>query len=241
MRDDFSVATRELLAKRVGVVCSNPECQRPTSGPQEDPTKAVNLGVAAHISAASPGGPRYQTDLSAEQRCDSSNGIWLCATCAKLIDSDVLRFDRETLEGWKRAAERAASLALIRGRQHIPMPSAPPFPPPSPPTARSTVSALSSGSSQFAKIERLMPALLEEMREDLRTRPTAREFVVLEKGWVYNSGGDPYLAYYSDGHEDLPGKLQVLENHGLIRDVTRTNVQRFRLEEQFVDYLAEKP
>jgi hypothetical protein len=56
-----------------------------------------------------------------------------------------------------------------------------------------------------------MPALLEEMREDLCTRPTAREFVVLEKGWVYNSEG-PYLAYYLDAHEDLPGKLQVLEN-----------------------------
>jgi hypothetical protein len=101
-------------------------------------------------------------------------------------------------------------------------------------------STSSSVPSQFAKIERLMPALLEEMREDLRSNPTAREFVVLEKAWVYNSPG-PYLAYYLDAHEDLPGKLQILENHGFIRDVTGTNVQRFRLEEGFVDYLTENP
>jgi hypothetical protein len=89
----------------------------------------------------------------------------------------------------------------------------------------------------FAKIEKLMPALLEEMREDLRTNPTSREFVVLETGWVYNSRENHYLAYYLDGHQDLPGKLQILENHGFIVDVTHTNVQRFRFTEEFVDYL----
>jgi hypothetical protein len=54
MRDDFSLTTKELLAKRVGYLCSNPKCQQPTSGPQEDPSKAVNIGVACHITAASP-------------------------------------------------------------------------------------------------------------------------------------------------------------------------------------------
>jgi hypothetical protein len=117
MRDDFSAATKELLAKRVGFRCSNPECRQPTSGPQVDPRGAVNVGVAAHISAASPGGPRSEADLSAEQRCDSTNGIWLCETCAKLVDNDSLRFTRDVLEGWKRAAERAAAVALTQGRQ----------------------------------------------------------------------------------------------------------------------------
>jgi len=47
MRDDFQTQTKELLAKRVGNRCSNPGCRQPTSGPHDDPNRAVNLGVAA--------------------------------------------------------------------------------------------------------------------------------------------------------------------------------------------------
>jgi hypothetical protein len=35
MRDNFSMAVKETLARRVGVRCSNPDGQRPTSGPFE--------------------------------------------------------------------------------------------------------------------------------------------------------------------------------------------------------------
>lgn len=214
MRDDFSSSTKELLAKRVGFVCSNPECRQATSGPQADPSGAVNIGVAAHISAASPGGPRYEKDLSPEQRSDSSNGIWVCQRCAKLIDNDPIRFSRAVLEGWKRAAERAAAMALIQGSR-------------------------SNNVAQpgHAKIERLMPALLEEMREDLHNNPTTREFVVLKRGWVYNSRG-PYLAYYLDEHDDLEGKLQVLANLRLVREITHNDVRRFLFLEALVDYLT---
>jgi hypothetical protein len=215
MRDSFSAPTKDLLGKRVGFVCSNPECRRPTSGPQADPIGTVNIGVAAHIGAASPGGPRYDASLSAEERADSSNGIWLCQNCAKLIDNDSIRYDRLVLEGWKRAAERAAAMALVHGAA-------------SPPEV---------GATGSAKVERLMPALLEEMREDLRNHPTSREFVILKRSWVYNARGF-YLAYYLDEHEDLEGKLQVLINLGLIREITYNNVRRFVLEEPFVDYLT---
>lgn len=214
MRDDFSTATKELLARRVGYVCSNPSCRQATSGPQADPSGAVNLGVAAHISAASPGGPRYEEELSAEQRSDSSNGIWLCQTCAKMIDNDPIRFKRSVLEGWKRAAERAAAVALTQGR-----------------------SSNSTSQSGHAKIEQLMPVLLEEMREDLLHNPTTREFVILRRGWVYNSMG-LYLAYYLDEHDDLEGKLQILVNLGLIQEITYNNVRRFIFKEEFVDYLT---
>lgn len=214
MRDDFSSATKELLARRVSYVCSNPKCRQATSGPQADPFGSVNLGVAAHISAASPGGPRYEEDLSVEQRSDSSNGIWLCQTCAKMIDNDPVRFTRSVLEGWKRAAERAAAVALTQGR-----------------------SSNSTPQSGHAKIEQLMPVLLEEMREDLLNSPTTREFVILKRGWSYNSKG-PYLAYYLDEHDDLEGKLQILVNLGLIQEITYNNVRRFTFEEEFVDYLT---
>ena len=56
MRDDFSAKTKEILAKRVTYKCSNPECKKPTIGPNSDPNKTVLIGVAAHITAASVGG-----------------------------------------------------------------------------------------------------------------------------------------------------------------------------------------
>ncbi len=215
MRDNFSAATKELLAKRAGLVCSNPECQQPTSGPQVNPQGVVNIGVAAHVTAASPGGARYDPELSPEQRIDSSNGIWLCQTCSKLIDSDCERFTREVLEGWKRAAERSAAQVLTQGRQ-----------------------AGISNTQQmgFAKIERLMPALLEEMRGDLKNHPTTREFIIMDRRWIYNGSG--VLMYYYNDHDDLDGKIQVLANMGFVHDVTYNNVKRYHFSEELVDYLG---
>ena len=59
MRDDFSEDVKRIPAFRVSTTCSNPDCQADTAGPQEDPSKAVNLGVAAHITSASAGDPRF--------------------------------------------------------------------------------------------------------------------------------------------------------------------------------------
>lgn len=81
-----------------------------------------------------------------------------------------------------------------------------------------------------------MPELLHEMRADLLGNPTTREFVILKRGWVYNHDGH-YLAYYLDEHENLEGKLQVLANLGLIREITHNNVRRFVFGEELVDYL----
>jgi hypothetical protein len=68
MRDDFSQSTKEVLFKRARGKCSNPTCRRETSLSHSEPNKAVNLGEAAHITAASPGGPRYDPALSVEER-----------------------------------------------------------------------------------------------------------------------------------------------------------------------------
>lgn len=107
MRDDFPRQTIETLAKRVGQRCSNPACGKPTSGAHTEPSRSIIVGVAAHITAASAGGPRYDPDLSPEERRSISNGIWLCQTCAKLVDSDEARFSIEVLRSWKRQAEEA--------------------------------------------------------------------------------------------------------------------------------------
>ena len=105
MRDDFPQAAKQALAARAGHRCSRPNCRAATSGPKIDPEKVVNVGVAAHISAASPQGPRFRADLSREQRMSIQNAIWLCQTCAKLVDNDDERFSPNALRTWKFAAE----------------------------------------------------------------------------------------------------------------------------------------
>jgi len=114
MRDDFSPNVKLLLAKRVSFMCSNPDCQRITTGPSSDPKKSINIGVASHITAAAPGGPRYDATLSQEERENPENGIWLCQKCAKLVDSDPQRYSQEVLRKWKSNAE-AQTLGLIQG------------------------------------------------------------------------------------------------------------------------------
>src|SRR6266700_914893 len=91
-RDNFSAKTVRILQSRVACRCSNPECRRPTSGPGLEEDRSVNVGVAAHITAAAEGGPRYDNTLTSGDRKAGANGIWLCQICAKLIDSDVSRF-----------------------------------------------------------------------------------------------------------------------------------------------------
>jgi hypothetical protein len=214
MRDDFSPATKELLAKRVGYRCSNPECRQPTSGPQEDPAGAINVGVAAHITAASPNGPRYDASLTSEQRCSAQNGVWVCQTCAKLVDNDESRYSVEALKEWKRVAELAAVRALEQRR-----------------------SAASEPDAAFIKAERLMPNLLAEMRKDLAEYPLRREFVVLKKSWSYWAKGNELFYFYED-HPELDSMLQVLENLGLVREITYNNTKRFIITEQLADYLG---
>lgn len=111
-RDDFSQKTKHLIANRAGVRCSNPDCRKPTSGANSNPDKIINIGVAAHICAAAEGGPRYDASMTPNQRKSSRNGIWLCQSCAKLIDSDELRYTKERLHSWKRLAEALSTVEL---------------------------------------------------------------------------------------------------------------------------------
>jgi hypothetical protein len=53
----FQKQTITEIAKGVGYRCSNPECARPTVGANAAQEGLITIGVAAHICAASPGGP----------------------------------------------------------------------------------------------------------------------------------------------------------------------------------------
>ena len=118
MREDFSETTKRILGQRVGNRCSNPDCHAPTTGPQVDAEKAINIGVAAHITAASSGGPGYDPSVTSAERAHPTNEIWLCQSCAKLVDNDPSRYSKDVLVAWKQAAEMNALAHLEHGGVH---------------------------------------------------------------------------------------------------------------------------
>jgi hypothetical protein len=71
-RDDFTSNTKKIIAQRSGYRCAICGCQ--TEGPGLDPDKAISIGDAGHITAASSHGPRYNVDLTKEQRTDAGGG-----------------------------------------------------------------------------------------------------------------------------------------------------------------------
>jgi len=182
--------------------------------PQEDPTKAVNIGVAAHITAASPGGPRFDPSLTPNERQAAKNGIWLCQSCAKLVDNDPIRYGVDSLRRWKSLAETTAAHEL-----------------------ESRSSTTTNSDQKFIKLENLMPDLISEMRKDLTSNPLSREFVILKKSWSYWAKGYE-LVYYFDDHPGLENKLLILKNYGLIQDITYNNTKRYIITEELASYLT---
>jgi len=106
-RDDFYKKDKDILAKRAAYICSNPKCRKMTIAPSsEDSQKFCSIGNAAHITAASEGGARYDSNISSEERKSINNGIFLCANCASMIDKNLGKdFSVELLLEWKNKHE----------------------------------------------------------------------------------------------------------------------------------------
>jgi tetratricopeptide (TPR) repeat protein len=101
------------LAQRAGYRCSNPGCQRATVGAAPTKHSVINIGAAAHLTAAAPGGPRYDPSLTADQRRGEENGIWLCRVCADFIDDDPAYYSLDLLRSWKEGAEGRSFIAVV--------------------------------------------------------------------------------------------------------------------------------
>ncbi|WP_226550754.1 hypothetical protein [Celeribacter naphthalenivorans] len=210
-RDDFRAPVIRTIAQRAGYRCSNQTCLRPTIGP-DGADESASIGVAAHITAAAEGGPRYDPTLTPEERAAAENGIWLCQTCSRLVDVDITSHSIDQLREWKTLAEMRAYLG-IRGFAIV-------------------------ISRSFQKLEDKMPSLLAEMREDLTGAPFVREFIIGSKNGSYNR--DPQnriFAYLFEDHDNLKPMLKVMQNYDAIIETTYNDVDRFEFTEDFVEYL----
>lgn len=89
----------------------------------------------------------------------------------------------------------------------------------------------------FVEIAKQMPELIAEMKTDLQREDGkfVREFFVLPTKTTRLGGSEkPRFIYYESEHDNLRGKLDILENHGYLVDVTPKNAPIYRMSEDFV-------
>ena len=117
---NFLPAIVENIASRAGYRCSFPGCDESTIGPGAGAEDIEKKGVAAHIFSASTGprGPRGTGGLTAEERGNASNGIWLCQDHSRIVDTDKGRnYSAPVLQAWKALQE----MRIAREVQKVPI------------------------------------------------------------------------------------------------------------------------
>ena len=91
----------------------------------------------------------------------------------------------------------------------------------------------------FSRLEKIIPEILSEMRNDLCENPFAREFIVFSEKWMYDPDpNNAILCYYFEKHSYLRNKIRILENHGLVCEITYNDVPRFVISEELATYLT---
>ena len=177
------------------------------------------VGDECHIISGKPNGPRYSPDFPSDELNSYLNLVLLCRVHHKMIDdqsetfaADILRQLKENHERWVRDSLDAASA-----------------------TGRSADPRIAA----FQEVRSAMPALVSEMRADLSVEGNEfiREFFLLSRKWVMNWGRTRRFAYYYEEHDNLDGKIQVLENCGFVFDVSTRKTKKYRMTEEFVESL----
>ena len=91
--------------------------------------------------------------------------------------------------------------------------------------------------STFQKVQEIMPALIQEMKNDFNNPEfiSIREFAILPNDRVIFNSGQPRFIYYEEQNNDLKGKVSILENYSFVYDVTSGNAPIYRITEEFWD------
>jgi hypothetical protein len=102
-RAEFPQPVKKIAKERAGFICSNPDCRLMTIGPSEsDENQVIFMGQVAHILPAKKNGPRDIPNFDPDERSNIENAIYLCGTCAGMIDKNKgSDFPVEKLKGWR--------------------------------------------------------------------------------------------------------------------------------------------
>ena len=73
-------------------ICAFPGCNSPISENSE-----IITGDICHIKAKSPGGPRFDSEQSDNERNSFENLILLCKRHHKIIDSDTVKYSVKSI------------------------------------------------------------------------------------------------------------------------------------------------
>jgi hypothetical protein len=94
---------------------------------------------------------------------------------------------------------------------------------------------IGAAAESYADLDSLMPELLEEIRKDLTEHPLLRKCVLKKKGWIFNGSG--YLMYHYEEHPQLDEMFGLLENKGLVANISSGYTTKYQFTEEFVRYL----
>ncbi len=113
LRDRVPPAQEKVLLARSGNKCAYPGCALDlTIDPKADGDRPKATGKVAHIAAASPGGPRYDPNMSPAERGSAQNLIYLCGPHHDAVDTQLAHHTRTFLLETKRAHEEAVERAV---------------------------------------------------------------------------------------------------------------------------------
>lgn len=181
-RDEFTPATRRAIERQARGHCSYPLCRRLTSGATSDGVGEINIGIASHICAAAPEGPRYDEEMTRDQRRSADNGIWLCDVHARAVDSKDSKFTVEELREWKRRTNEDSWRSIMQN-----VPYGPGMQAPTPDELRDRLRAAATADlavfRQTTKWPRTTVALtlkVDHVDEPLSTRALANAVTTLD-------------------------------------------------------------
>lgn len=97
--------------------CAAPDCNRKLLARDDE----TIISKICHIEAASPAGPRWNPNMTDDDRRHFSNLILLCDECHTLIDNKLKEADYpvDTLKRWKSAHEARCSHIVLAGHPSL--------------------------------------------------------------------------------------------------------------------------
>jgi len=108
----FRKSDRIRLWREAGFRCAAPDC-----GQLLDMPGVKTIGDAAHIFGENPNSARYDSPKAPENRNALENGIFLCPSCHRKIDTDVSAYPPAILKKWKSGASTKTLEELTLGRR----------------------------------------------------------------------------------------------------------------------------